>query len=165
MILQLAMRYTCVVYLVIYVVVSKVMIILLQDDYIGRVAYAGWLPYLLPVHQLPYIFNINLGHIMASHGYNSQCFYEKSMFCRDLSHPHVLWWLIAHAFVTVCISQSNGPIDTHPRASSHACDFAVIRYMYPYGIGWSMHGRGARCLYLRYMYNGHTVFICQAWPS
>ena len=111
-------------------------------------------PYLPPV-QLPYNFNINLGHIMASHGFNSQHFYVKSMFCRDLLHSNVLWQLITHAFVTVCGSQSSSPMDTCPRAGSHACDYAVIRYKYPYGIGWSVHGRVARWLYLRYRYNGH----------
>ena len=138
-ILKLATRYTCVVYLVIYVVVSKVYCC--KDDYIGRVGLCRLgSPIFCQSTSCHTFLTSTLGHIKTSHGYNSQHFYEKSMFCRDLSHLHVLWQLIAHAFVTVCGSQINGPIDTHPRAVSHACDFAVIRYMYPYSIGWSVHG-------------------------
>ena len=79
----------------------------------------------------------------------------KKRYPLDLSHPDILWQLIAHAFVTVCCNPySNGPIDARPRAGSQRCDYAVVRYRCPYGIGWLIEGRAARWLYLRYRFNG-----------
>ena len=131
----------------------------------GRVTYHGWLPY-IPLAQLPFNFNIDMGYILARHSYNPSNFYLKSMFCWNLSHINALWWLITYAFVAVCGSPYSRPFVSWPRASSNQrCDYAVVRYWYPYGIGWSIDGRVARWLYLHYRYDGHMVFICQAWPS
>ena len=138
---------------------------LLQDNYVGWVAYHGWLPF-IPLAQLPFHFNINMGHILARHGFNQSHFYLKSMFCWNLSYVDALWQLITYAFVAVCGSpHSNGPMDTCPWVSGQGCGYAVIRYWYPYSIGWLINGRAARWIYLQYRYNGHIVFICQTWLS
>ena len=130
----------------------------------GRVAYHGQLPY-IPLAQLPFNFNIDMGHILAQHGYNMSKFYEKLMFCWNLSHIDALWQLITYAFVAVCGGSHSRPFVTHPRArGSQRCDYAIVRYQNPYGISWLIDGRAARWLYLCYRYDGHMVFICQAWP-
>ena len=130
----------------------------------GWVDYSNWLPYILPA-ELPFVLNIDVGHILAQHGFTDNHCYLKSMFCLNLSYANALWWLIAHAFVTVCGGSYSRPINTHHRASSQCCDYAVVRYWYPFGISWLIQDRAARWLYLRYQYNGCTVFIHQTWPS
>ena len=132
----------------------------------GRVNYQGQLPYLHPA-QLPFCFNINMGHILTRHGFNNDNFNVKSMFCLEMLHGLALWQLITYAFVAECSSpDSKGPIDTHPWVvSGQDCDYRVVHHWSPFGIGWSIQGRVARWLYIRYMYNVYMVFICQAWPS
>ena len=132
----------------------------------GRVNYQGQLPYLHPA-QLPFCFNINMGHILTRHGFNNDNFNVKSMFCLKCLHGLALWQLITYAFVAECSSpDSKGPIDTHLGLSLVRIVTTELYITDPHlALVGQSSGRVARWLYIRYMYNVYMVFICQAWPS
>ena len=143
---------------------NVIIVDLLQDNYMGWVNYSSWLLSVFPT-SVPFMLNIDLGHILAQHGYTDNHSFLKSMFCLALSYYDALWWLITHAFVAVCRGPHSRPFDTHVRACSQGCGYAVARYKYPFGIGWSIEGKAARWLYIRHSFDGQIVFICQAWLS
>ena len=86
------------------------------------------------------------------------------MFCKDLSYPLVLRNLIIFAFVTTFGDPNSNGLTTVSRWAK-CPDHSVVRYSFPYSLGWSCEGHATYCLYIWYMYNGHKVYICQAWPS
>ena len=125
--------------------------------------YYGWLPF-LQLTELPFAFDVDMGHILGQHGYNEANRYVKSMFCWNLSHVDALRCLITFTFVAVCSGpNSNGPEISDPEASN--LGYSIIWYRYPHGIGWSIDGKVARWMYAHYYYNGKRVYICQAWLS
>ena len=129
----------------------------------GTVDYSGRLPHVDP-STVPYTFHIVMGHILDSHAFDEGKKYGKSMFCWDLSDEESLRKLIIFAFVDEFGDpNSSGPsiVDVGTVYS----EYSVLRYKYPYGLGWSGNGRAARCLYLRYLYDGRKVYICQVWPT
>ena len=112
----------------IFLNLNVIIVDLLQDNYMGWVDYSSQLPSVFPA-SLPFMLNIDLGHILAQHGYTDR--FLKSMFCLGLSYYNALWWLITHAFVAVCGGPHSRPFDTHVRASSQGCGYAVVRYNTP----------------------------------
>ena len=85
------------------------------------------------------MFQITMGHILDSHAFDEGKKYVKSMFCKDLSNPLVLRNLIIFAFVTTFRDpNSNGPTTVSRWAKCP--DYSVVRYSFPYGLGWSCKG-------------------------